>query len=188
MRLDILLAILPLVLAAPNVFKRATPAPLLAKRANAQVIAGKYIVKMKEGSSLAVASGSVMSLLALPADSVYENIFSGFAGAMNPEVLDMVRNHPDVRFLTPKATPLLIVIIIQVEYVEPDSKVYASEFVTQNGAPWGLGRISHKAKGSTDYTYDSTGGEGACVYIIDTGVEDTHPVSIYSQVSLPYCL
>lgn len=49
-------------------------------------------------------------------------------------------------------------------------------YTTQKGAPWGLGRISHRAKGSTDYVYDTSAGEGTCVYVIDTGVEDTHPV------------
>lgn len=49
-------------------------------------------------------------------------------------------------------------------------------FVSQTGAPWGLGRISHKARGSTTYVYDDSAGEGTCAYIIDTGVDATHPV------------
>lgn len=62
---------------------------------------------------------------------------------------------------------------------------FANEYVTQKDAPWGLGRISHRAKGSTDYTYDTSAGQGICVYVIDTGIEDSHPVSTRSKCTLP---
>lgn len=45
---------------------------------------------------------------------------------------------------------------------------------TQTGAPWGLGRISHKNKGSTSYVYDTTGGQGTRVYVVDTGINTAH--------------
>ena len=45
----------------------------------------------------------------------------------------------------------------------------------QEGVTWGLGRISHAEKGSTQYLYDDTAGEGTCSYIIDTGVNADHP-------------
>ena len=45
---------------------------------------------------------------------------------------------------------------------------------TQPNAPWGLGRISHRQAGSSDYVYDSTAGEGTCAYIIDTGLYAAH--------------
>lgn len=54
---------------------------------------------------------------------------------------------------------------------------YINAVVEQANAPWGLGRISNKAKGSKTYKYDSSAGEGTCVYIIDTGIEANHPVS-----------
>lgn len=46
---------------------------------------------------------------------------------------------------------------------------------TQQNAPWGLGRISHRQRGSNEYVYESAAGEGTCVYIVDTGIEDSHP-------------
>ncbi|KAK4169890.1 peptidase S8/S53 domain-containing protein [Cladorrhinum sp. PSN259] len=75
-----------------------------------------------------------------------------------------------------------------VEYLEKDTVVNATDLeqsaaaneklrraaVTQNSAPWNLGRISHKEKGSSDYVYDSTAGVGARVYVIGTGVLITH--------------
>ena len=45
---------------------------------------------------------------------------------------------------------------------------------TQTGAPYGLGRISHTAKGSTSYVYDTTAGAGTCSYVIDTGIYTAH--------------
>ena len=45
---------------------------------------------------------------------------------------------------------------------------------TQSGAPWGLGRISHKVKGSTQYVYDTTAGSGTRVYVVDTGINTAH--------------
>jgi subtilisin family serine protease len=66
---------------------------------------------------------------------------------------------------------------LQVEYVEQDAIVKTTAYVTQAGVPWGLARISHKARGSTTYVYDDSAGAGTCSYIIDTGVDATHPVS-----------
>ncbi|KAK3348866.1 alkaline protease [Lasiosphaeria hispida] len=48
------------------------------------------------------------------------------------------------------------------------------ELATQSGAPWGLGSISHRKPGSTDYIYDPEGGAGTYAYVIDTGVLESH--------------
>lgn len=45
---------------------------------------------------------------------------------------------------------------------------------TQSGSTWGLGRISHRAKGTTSYIYDTTAGSGVTVYVVDTGVYAAH--------------
>jgi hypothetical protein len=39
------------------------------------------------------------------------------------------------------------------------------ETKTQVNATWGLGRISHIEPGQNNYLYDSTAGEGTCVYV-----------------------
>lgn len=62
----------------------------------------------------------------------------------------------------------------EVLYVEPDSVVSIGALQTQTGATWGLGRISHRARGSTSYIYDSTAGSGTFSYIIDTGINTAH--------------
>lgn len=64
----------------------------------------------------------------------------------------------------------------QVEYVEESGIARALGYVTQSGATWGLARSSSKKAGAKDYTYDDSAGEGTCVYVIDTGVDDAHSV------------
>ncbi|OLY85602.1 Subtilisin-like protease 8 [Smittium mucronatum] len=64
----------------------------------------------------------------------------------------------------------------EVEYIERDQIVSASS--TQNDAPWGLARISHRETlNSTtigQYIYDPSAGEGVDVYVLDTGIYLQH--------------
>lgn len=46
--------------------------------------------------------------------------------------------------------------------------------VTQQHAPWGLGRISHRARNSPEYYYSDTAGQGVRVYVLDTGIRTSH--------------
>ncbi|KAF9360996.1 serine protease [Mortierella sp. AD094] len=86
--------------------------------------------------------------------------FQGVAGRFRSDVLDEIRKNPDV------------------DYIERDQIVYASEITTQNRAPWGLARISHR-KGLTlgtfnKYEHNPNGGEGVTVFVIDTGINTKH--------------
>jgi oryzin len=69
---------------------------------------------------------------------------------------------------------------VQVDYVEPDTKVYASAIVTDIAGSWGQARISHPGKltaaTKTKYIHDDSAGEGTRVYIIDTGILANHDV------------
>ncbi|KAH6604384.1 subtilisin-like protease pr1a [Trichoderma cornu-damae] len=156
MRLSVLLSLLPVVLAAPATEKRAEPAPLFTPASKHGLVADQYIVKFKEGSSLQAVDEALTSL-ASNYHHVYEHVFRGFSGRFDKETLEALRSHPDV------------------EYIEQDAIVQLNAFVSQTGAPWGLGRISHSAAGSTTYVYDDSAGEGTCAYVIDTGVDATHP-------------
>ena len=67
----------------------------------------------------------------------------------------------------------------QVAYIEKDSEVHTMDSgETQNGAPWGLARISHRNSLSfgtfNKYLYSADGGEGVDVYVIDTGTYINH--------------
>ncbi|GAW24938.1 hypothetical protein ANO14919_145340 [Xylariales sp. No.14919] len=151
MRSAALLAALPLALAAPS--KRASPAPLLKPR-NADVIEGKYIVKMKSGAGIKVLEAH-KGLVSSKVDYTYNSHkFFGFAASMTAEEVENLQNMPDV------------------EYIEHDAIVRAS--ATQNNADWGLARLSNTSPNSSTYTYDDTAGEGVCAYVVDTGIDVDH--------------
>ncbi|KAH7049177.1 peptidase S8/S53 domain-containing protein [Macrophomina phaseolina] len=122
-----------------------------------ELIPGKYIVVLKpEASSSAFTQ--VVDLLGDGLDHKYEiGSFKAAAGSLTETLLTSIRN------------------LGSVAYVEQDAIVRTAALTTQPNAPWGLGRISHRAKDSPDYVYDTSGGEGTCAYIIDTGIYTAHP-------------
>lgn len=93
MRLSVLLAILPAVLAAPA--NRSVPAPLVRLSERADVVANKYIVKFKDNSALA-SLDSALSTISVAPEYTFEHVFRGFSGELSQEALDALRNHPDV--------------------------------------------------------------------------------------------
>ncbi|TQV98798.1 hypothetical protein V2A60_007502 [Cordyceps javanica] len=148
MRLSIIAAVIPLAIAAPVV----EPAPLLEARGS-QAIPGKYIVKLKDSATIGImeAQAKVSST-----DHVYKNVIKGFSASLTKQELERLRNDPDV------------------EHIEQDAIISIGSITQQPGATWGLTRISHRQRGSTTYDYDTSAGQGACVYVIDTGVDDGH--------------
>ncbi|KAK4121186.1 serine protease [Parathielavia appendiculata] len=152
-----LLALLPAAaLAAPTTEPITKRAPIIAARAG-QVVPGKYVIKLKEDASDDALEAAISKLRNKP-DFVYKKHrkFKGFAGKVESDALDAIRSLPEV------------------EYVEEEAIFTINTYVSQTGAPWGLGRISHKAKGSTTYVYDDSAGAGTCSYVIDTGIYTAH--------------
>lgn len=58
-------------------------------------------------------------------------------------------------------------------FTDPE-ELSARAQTTQRGAPWGLGTISHRSAGSTDYVYDTSAGAGTFAYVVDSGVQVSH--------------
>uniref|UniRef100_UPI00387FB270 Proteinase K n=2 Tax=Parengyodontium album TaxID=37998 RepID=UPI00387FB270 len=152
MRLSVLLSLLPLALGAPAVEQRSEAAPLI--EARGEMVANKYIVKFKEGSALSALDAAMEKISGKP-DHVYKNVFSGFAATLDENMVRVLRAHPDV------------------EYIEQDAVVTIN--AAQTNAPWGLARISSTSPGTSTYYYDESAGQGSCVYVIDTGIEASHP-------------
>lgn len=152
MRSSTLLALLPLAMAAPSTTKRSSLAPLITPR-GAELVEGKYIVRMNK-DSISTAVSSAISSIAASADYTYVKSFSGFAASLSEKELEALRNDPNVA------------------EIEQDAVVHAYE--TQENAPWGLARISSQEPGGSTYTYDGTG-EGTCAYVLDTGIDVDHP-------------
>ncbi|CAH0055413.1 unnamed protein product [Clonostachys solani] len=153
-RLLALLALLPLTLATPP--RRTEPAPLFTHQ-NAD-LAGpdKYIVKFKDGTAQEAVE-ETLEIMNQFTEYTYLEGFKGFAGTLDAAALENWRAHPDV------------------EYIEQDSIVRATAYVEQPGSPWGLARISSRLNGAAKYVYDESAGAGTCSYVIDTGIEVSHP-------------
>jgi subtilisin family serine protease len=149
----VLAAALPAAFAAPVVTPRA-----------GHPIPGRYIVKMKSDAAQDVVEHAISLLAQAPKHRYSFGKYRGFAADIADDVVEALQK------------------LDQVDYIEQDAVVKANlgtvekrAYTTQTGAPWGLGRISHVSKGSTSYTYDTSGGAGTCVYIIDTGIQADHP-------------
>jgi hypothetical protein len=161
MRSSIPLALLALAAAHPWA-KRDVPARLVVPEiANtADLIADQYIVKFTDDEASVAAVDDALSVLSVEPEHVFSSVLNGFSATLDAETLEALRGHP------------------QVEYVEQVVRYGTTAFVTQEDSTWGLARISHRARGSTSYTYDDSAGVDTCVYVLDTGVEVTHPVSV----------
>ncbi|KAI8267570.1 Alkaline proteinase [Colletotrichum sp. SAR 10_98] len=161
-------ALLPVVLAAPAAIKRDEP----------KFAPGKYIVTLKEDAAANVDShltwvADVHRRSLGKRDTVgIENKFNisnwnAYSGEFDEATIEEIKKSPEVAL------------------VEPDYYMYLSDFVveevnpkraltTQSGATWGLGTISHRTSGSTQYVYDTSAGANTYAYVVDSGVLSTH--------------
>jgi subtilisin family serine protease len=86
----------------------------------------------------------------------YDYGLHGFAATLSPEAAQDLRNNPVV------------------DYVERDRPVYAND-VTEPNAGWALGRIDQRyGPSDNSFTY-ATSGLGVNIYIVDAGVNASHP-------------
>ncbi|PHH66190.1 hypothetical protein CDD81_253 [Ophiocordyceps australis] len=150
-----LLSILAFAVANP-LHKRKIPAPILEPRfQNVVPVMDRYIVKFKTDTANAELEYA-MALLKQQADHIFRQTFQGFSSIIDARTLN------DLRFLP------------QVDYIERDSLVSISAFTEQKDPPWGLSRISHWGA-SNKYVYHDSAGAGTCSYVIDTGIDASHP-------------
>ncbi|KAK1992787.1 subtilase [Colletotrichum falcatum] len=158
-------ALLPAVLAAPAAVNR---------RDGPEAVPGKYIITLKED-----AAASVDSHLTWVADvhrrSLGRRNTAGVENTFNISTWNAYSGEFDEATIEAiKASP-------EVAVVEPDYYMYLSDMevdgralTTQTGAPWGLGTVSHKTSGSTQYVYDTSAGADTYAYVVDSGVIATH--------------
>ncbi|KAG5789502.1 hypothetical protein H9Q69_011445 [Fusarium xylarioides] len=130
-------------------------APLITRQ-EGEALGGKYIVMMKNVASINAAKvlKTAVDSVAADPDIIYKKV-GGFAASLTKKEIEELRKNPNVA------------------YIEQDSR--AKIFATQSNAPWGLARLSNKSPGSKNYTYDDSAGQGVCAYVVDTGIEASHP-------------
>lgn len=147
-----LLAALPAILAAPVDGRNAKRQEVV------NPIPGSWIVRLDQDAILAQSIETAVSEVGI--NTTYSYGFPGFKGfafdGSEADVDAIIEAMPNVKF------------------VEPDSVVSIDALTSQSSAPWGLTRVSHKARGATNYIYDSSAGSGTYSYIIDTGINTAH--------------
>ncbi|KAF7356090.1 hypothetical protein MVEN_00939000 [Mycena venus] len=149
-------------------------APLLGGDEPHAVINDSYIVVLKKDASVAHVQNHFNFLQTVQEENplidggvgirhIYDGPVSGYAGRFSPTAMHQLRSMPEV------------------DYIEHDRVVQTLGTIgvtTQKGAPWGLARISHRDKLSLrtygKYQYDSRGGEGVDVYVVDSGINIHH--------------
>ncbi|HEY0639184.1 MAG TPA: S8 family peptidase [Pseudonocardiaceae bacterium] len=129
----------------------AQAAPLVpVAEADGVVVPGEYIVTTRPGAVTVAADAGVAVL------HRYEHALHGFAARLDDRQLRALRRDKDVLA------------------IEPNQVVHA--LTTQTPTPnWGLDRIDQRALPlNNQYTFTSTG-TGVTAYVIDTGIQPTHP-------------
>jgi len=152
-------------------------AVILQPSSMANVIPGRYIIKLKDGveAKSFVSSKSlrrndgVLSALKDNVQFVYSNALNGFSASLDDTQLRVLDA------------------MVEIDYIESDGIATASGQV-QASAAWGLARTSSRSSlsgSSYSYYYKSSSGTGATVYVIDTGVNINH-VDFAGRASFGY--
>ncbi|KAM3432709.1 hypothetical protein NHJ13734_006767 [Beauveria thailandica] len=157
----------PLIMHQDEAAKLATrsgPAPLYLheeeKSLHARGGSNKFIIKFKPDTDDAEIDKALKDITDENLTHRYKNKFQGFTANMDRETVEKFRTNPVV------------------QYIEQDVSGKAStDFYSQGQSTWGLSRISHRRAGAQDYLFNDDGGKGVCVYVTDTGIDESHPVS-----------
>jgi MYXO-CTERM domain-containing protein len=163
--LSTFLAAFPLALLAPKASAAPEPGPSVKFLRNATAIPGEYIVVFKQTPSAKISTSQAVAIEAqidslatkhnAKVTSRYTAALVGFAAKMSEADALALAEDPSVSF------------------VEENGKMYASA-IQQTGATWGLDRVD-QASLPLDQKFVQLGqGEGATIYIIDTGIRGTH--------------
>lgn len=103
----------------------------------------------------------------------------GYSGSFSQELLEKILQRPEVDFIEEDQ---IVYALKKVHRRKPRKhrrlkmKTTPSLHPEQPEAPWGLARISHRSnKNLSLYRYPTSSGEGVDVYVIDTGINTSHP-------------
>jgi len=167
--LSILVALLPAVLGAPHKL-----APL--KRSTAPAAPDSYIVAIRPNTVTPTREGRAAWLNRVLGDTEIltsslrlgwdERLFNGVGGTFTAEQVETLRT------------------LDETAWIEPNIIMSVSEVVQQpTGAPWGLARVSSGPINlagldplgqNFPYFGDDSEGQGTDLYVLDTGIRETH--------------
>ena len=123
---------------------------------NGDVIQGQYIIKLKPNSKASV-QNDILGILGSKVSYMYSQVFEGFASQLSDTEVKSLRQNPAV------------------EEILSDQVYQVDQSGSQVNPPWGLDRLD-QANLPIDNVYNyPSNGAGVKAYIIDTGVQASHP-------------
>jgi oryzin len=175
-----------LAVAATALFGYTLAAPLDQQTRTAsqhgKVIEGSYIITLKSGSQASdleshlswvndVHKRSLGKRQHKGVERTYAGKydFNGYSGSFDEATIAEIRNNPDVAIVEEDR-------VWELDFIKgkQPAQLGKRELTIQADADWGLGAISHREPGSTDYIYDTAAGEGTFAYVVDTGIQISH--------------
>jgi subtilisin family serine protease len=130
-----------------------TKTPQAAAADRGKPVAGQYVVTVAEGRDPAAAAKGVGA----NPKFVYRTAINGFTAKLTEGQVRGLRHNPHI------------------ESIQLDEVIQgeATQYITQDGQPWGLDRIDQRTGLSGSFTYYGTGA-GVTAYIIDSGIMTAH--------------
>ncbi|MFE4358201.1 S8 family serine peptidase [Kitasatospora sp. NPDC056800] len=130
---------------------------------SARAVPGQYIVTLKHGRD----PGEVLRALGITPRFIYGAALNGFAAALDPLLLNTVRTSPAVEAVEENTAFRLPTPV--------DGADRPSHTIRAPAATWGLDRIDQRYL-PLDGQFTTRGhGAGATAYILDSGIDYTHP-------------
>ncbi|KAJ6442771.1 alkaline proteinase precursor [Purpureocillium lavendulum] len=176
-------------LAVAAFFSQALAAPMIPDSSVVEVedfellqsIEGKYIVTLKPGSEVQDLDAHISWVNGVQKRGVGEQYkgvektytgqydFNAYTGHFDEATVAEIRNSPNVASV--EEDKLWSLEDMESDESEVDSR---KTFVKQRSATWGLGTISHRQSGTSEYIVQPDAGKGMYAYVVDTGIRTTH--------------
>jgi len=125
-------------------------------QANSDPVPGSYIVVLrpKQSATKAVARAK---RLGGRVEHTYSSVIPGFAATLTARELSQVRRDPAVK------------------YVQQNRRYRLAGTTQRHLESWGLDRIDQRSRPLNDAYYYNATGSGVTAYVVDTGIEASHP-------------
>jgi aqualysin 1 len=141
--------------------------PLIEAAADVAV-PGRYIIVFKDGVDKEAARQAAIQKIATSGGRVafqYDSALDGIAAEISPDVLRKLRQDSRIEFIEQD----------QKVHVEDGGDPFSIQTVDNSPDSWGLDRIDQDSSIlDGNFYYPSFAGEGVNIYIIDTGIRNTH--------------
>lgn len=138
-------------------------------------ISGSWIARLEDNEVLDAVLSTVLEAAGIESKATYSvGGVKGFSFDGDDAVLDILESLGAIKSVEPEVKMWASVPLSYLNRGADIGPFANGSLVSQNSSTWGLGRISHREKGTKDYLYDSSAGEDTYIYVIDTGIYTEH--------------